>query len=193
MSSHNPLSEIMVMNVEYNNLSRFKNSGSGLNAQKKQTTDIVDAYCNLCQNSGHTRDEYFYIHDYPEWHRLHGKPKSKTKILSTPGVKFAAQIIAGNNATTGSQVQMDNTIKDSMKVSSTIQDDSRNSQTERKLEYNVAAPQMSGIDCYTKDFNKFSCSIVFVHSVSSPNNYAYYTWILDSGATNHNLSQRHVI
>lgn len=46
-----------------------------------------------------------------------------------------------------------------------------------------AASQMFGIT--NRDFNEFSCSIVSMHSVVSPNSSFYYIWILDSGATNY--------
>ncbi|XP_074367095.1 uncharacterized protein LOC141707685 isoform X2 [Apium graveolens] len=117
MSSHNPLSESMAMNVKYKNLSKFKNSGHGLNAQKRQTSDIVTAYCDFCQNSGHTRDKCFCLHGYPQWHGLHGNPKPKPKKLSTSGVKSAAQITVGHDVAAGSQIHMDNSAKDSVTFS----------------------------------------------------------------------------
>lgn len=107
----------MAMNVKYNNLSKFKNSGTTATSQKKQLSDAIGVFCDYCQNSGHIRDKCFCLHGYPDWHRLHGKPKPKPKKLSSTGsvTKSAAQVSAISSASaSNSHSQMDTSVKDSM-------------------------------------------------------------------------------
>lgn len=52
-----------------------------------------------------------------------------------------------------------------------------------------SASQMTGIN----SSSHYSCSVVTVHSVLSSDNSQSYTWILDSGATNHITCHRHIL
>lgn len=38
------------------------------------------------------QDKCFFLHGYPDWHRLYGKPKPKLRSSGTHSVKKAAQI-----------------------------------------------------------------------------------------------------
>lgn len=112
--TQSPLSESVAMNVKYNNLSKFKNSAA-FNGQKRAIDNEI--FCDYCNNTGHNRDKCFCLHGYPEWHKLHDKPKPKPKRLTTQGilVKFAAQVSttpsSGINDTT---IKVDSPGKDSM-------------------------------------------------------------------------------
>lgn len=93
-NSQSPIADSMAMNVKYTNLSKFKSNtqqtGVG-NAQRKVSSDT---YHDYCQNAGHTKDKCFCLHGYPEWHKLHGKPKPRPKKLNA--VKSAAQVSVSN-------------------------------------------------------------------------------------------------
>ncbi|XP_074374656.1 uncharacterized protein LOC141715070 [Apium graveolens] len=54
---------------------------------------------DYCHNTGYSQDKYFFLHGYPDWHRLYGKPKPKLRSPCAP-VKKAAQITvkASNSA-----------------------------------------------------------------------------------------------
>lgn len=71
-SSHNSqhLLETTAMNV------KVQSNKSKQNFPKKSDNSEV---CDYCHNSGHIREKCFFLHGYPDWHRLHGKPKPKLK------------------------------------------------------------------------------------------------------------------
>lgn len=38
--------------------------------------------CSYCHQDKHTRDRFFFLHEYPPWHRLYGQPKPKPKTYN---------------------------------------------------------------------------------------------------------------
>lgn len=86
--AHTPITETMAMNVKYT--PSFKSKSGAPSANTRKSTADVSLVCDYCQNSGHTKDKCFCLHGYPEWHRLHGKPKPKPRKLNTSGTKHAA-------------------------------------------------------------------------------------------------------
>lgn len=83
-ASQSPFSEsIAAMNVKYNHLEKFRNSASNTGTQKKSSDTSV--FCDYCQNTGHAKEKCFCLHGYPDWHRLHGKPKPKPRRFSNSG------------------------------------------------------------------------------------------------------------
>lgn len=91
-----PVTENMAMNVRFN--SKIKLSNPTGNVSKRVPNDC-NLLCEFCQNPGHLKDKCFYLHGYPEWHKLYGKPKPKLKRVMNSGFKAAAQIsVKGNSA-----------------------------------------------------------------------------------------------
>ncbi|XP_074340197.1 uncharacterized protein LOC141677941 [Apium graveolens] len=86
-----PISENMAMNVRFNN--KFKPFNPTGNVQKRASNDH-NVLCEFCQNPGHLKDKCFYLHGYPEWHKLYGKPKPKLKRPMNTDVKAVAQVSA---------------------------------------------------------------------------------------------------
>lgn len=190
-----PLAESIALNVKYNSLAKFKTS-PGMNSQKKSTTDSANMFCDYCQNSGHLRDKCFCLHGYPEWHRLHGKPKPKPRKLNTSAGKSAAQVSSLPSTSVNTTVDTPTTVQESgvfsdaqcQQLSKMIQDTLRQNNA-----WSQSAPtaHMTGIS--GPFHSKYACSIVSVNSVLSPSNGAHYTWIIDSGATNHITCHKHLL
>ncbi|XP_074336548.1 uncharacterized protein LOC141673702 [Apium graveolens] len=114
--------QALIKNIVYkevfNNIQNAGNAGStsvGSTAKK-----INDSFYDYCNSVGHTRDKCFCLHEYPDWHKLYGKPKPKprraqgTTSFGT-NVKSAAQISTTHSALSGStEVKNEGNNKDSM-------------------------------------------------------------------------------
>lgn len=174
------------MNVKYN-LSKYKPNSATPQRKEPDTTQFRD----YCQNSGHTRDKCFCLHGYPEWHKLHGKPKPKPRKLSAP--KSAAHVTGASPATSSAPRSSSDIATDGMVFSDAqCQQLSKMIQESIKLNTNWPVPSagthMSGINSNIS----YSCFIVDAHSVltDTPDQ---HTWILDSGATNHITCYQHLL
>ncbi|XP_074330936.1 uncharacterized protein LOC141668129 [Apium graveolens] len=139
-----PLADSMALTVKYNNLSKFRNNtGHQSGSQKKANTDVV---CDYCHTTGHSRDKYFCLHGYPDWHMLYGKPKPKPRKNVSAVVKSAAQVSTISHS---SEVSIDNSEKPIMlftdaqcqQLSKMIQDSLRQTNT---WNTNSSAAQMNG-------------------------------------------------
>ncbi|XP_074327508.1 uncharacterized protein LOC141665422 [Apium graveolens] len=70
--------ENIAMNV------KFAGNKSNQIASVSSKKNNADELCDFCHNTGHHQDKCFFLHGYPDWHRLYGKPKPKMKVA---GVK----------------------------------------------------------------------------------------------------------
>ncbi|XP_074356820.1 uncharacterized protein LOC141696596 [Apium graveolens] len=78
------LPENAAMNVKFGNKPKFVKKDD----RKSENTSVV---CDYCKFTGHSREKYFALHGYPEWHRLYGQPKPKVKPKKTNQVVNLAQ------------------------------------------------------------------------------------------------------
>lgn len=87
------------MNMKYHG---SKSKPYPVNSFKKGPVvgDSSPGVCEYCHNLGHVQDKCFFLHGYPDWHCLYGKPKPKLRI------KKAAQIIV-KSADCGERVGSD--------------------------------------------------------------------------------------
>lgn len=62
--------------------------------QVKTSTQKRDTYliCDFCHMTGHLKDKCYFIHGYPSWHKLFGKPKPKPR-LSNPKSSVMASVV----------------------------------------------------------------------------------------------------
>lgn len=65
---------------------------------KKTTIDSSTLLCDYCQLQGHTRDKCLCLHGYPDWHRLHGKPKAKPRHQTGKSHSQANHVMGGDNS-----------------------------------------------------------------------------------------------
>lgn len=175
--SQTPLTDSMALTVKYNNLSKFKSTGQPFNSQRKPVADVT---CDYCHTAGHTRDKCFCLHGYPEWHKLYGKPKPKPRKAinsqtSAQSVKSAAQVFAYPNSSTVSDVTTENSVNTALpfsdaqcqQLSKMIQESIR--QTSNWNLNSSSNSQMTGTD-FCNINSSYSCSVVSVNSVSTPDN-----------------------
>ncbi|XP_074375531.1 uncharacterized protein LOC141717357 [Apium graveolens] len=128
-------------------------------------------YCDYCHNPGHNQEKCFFLHGYPNWHRLYGKPKpnlrpkKSAQVISQSAVADGTYIFGVESCTstfTDSQSeQIAKMIQHSMKSFGNI--------------WNYSPAHLSGkINSVALSHNAY-----IVHSTSSRK------WILDSIATDH--------
>lgn len=75
-----PSPDITAMSVRHTNFSknsRFIGKKSG--SFSSEASGNHNVTCNYCHQDKHTRDECFFLHGSPPWHRLYGQPKPKLK------------------------------------------------------------------------------------------------------------------
>ncbi|XP_074371895.1 uncharacterized protein LOC141712750 [Apium graveolens] len=73
--------EHSAMNARFIHNNNQRKSGSFRRDDRRNPDTAIE--CEYCHLSGHNRDKCFALHGYPEWHRLHGKPKPKIRASST--------------------------------------------------------------------------------------------------------------
>lgn len=63
------------------NSSATRENGYKVNKPNSGKRNVTDAsiVCEVCHLTVHSKDKCFYVHGYPSWHRLFGKPKPKPK------------------------------------------------------------------------------------------------------------------
>lgn len=92
--SHSSVVESLAMNVK---TAGFKNRAANQQTSKKSYSAESEV-CEYCQNPGHSKDKCFFLHGYPEWHRLHGKPKPRLKQFGgNSTVKKVANVTSKSN------------------------------------------------------------------------------------------------
>ncbi|XP_074324527.1 uncharacterized protein LOC141661419 [Apium graveolens] len=82
----------------------------------KKYDDSSAEICEYCHNPGHSQTKCFFLHGYPDWHRLHGKPKPKLRIGGS-SVKKAAHVnssldVPVNDKPSGSDISTKNIFSD---------------------------------------------------------------------------------
>lgn len=167
-----PLSTVpenVAMNVKFTG----SKTRSNYNSYKKSNS--AEETCEYCHNTGHLQDKCFFLHGYPDWHRLHGKPKPK---LRSPGtsVKKVAQV------TVSSVDNADPSCSDSSKSAFS---DAQCEQLSRMIQNS-----MKNLNPWstTSQLSGKICNVSFPHTAYTVQTKMNQLWILDSGATDHIVS-----
>lgn len=189
-----PVTDNMAMNVRFNNRPKVPNPTGNM---PRRVSNDPNLQCEFCQNTGHLKDKCFYLHGYPEWHKLYGKPKPKLKKVMNPSFKAAAKISV-KGAASGNLSPTDN-IKDNnfnlseaqcQQIVRMLQDKMTSSAS---WNTSPSTSQLSGISELNFLHSEFSSSTVVVNTIHFLNKSNPNLWILDFGATNHITFQSHLL
>lgn len=182
------------MNVRFNNRPIVPNSSGSM---PRKVSNDLNLLCEFCQNTGHLKNKCFYLHGYPEWHKLYGKPKPKLKKAMNPSFKAAAQI-----SVKGPSSDNHNPTENSKDNSFTLSE-AQYQQIVRMFQDKMtpsvnwtsspSTSQLSGISELNYLHNKFFSSAVIVNTTHFLDKSDSNLWILDSGATNHITFQPHLL
>ncbi|XP_074375165.1 uncharacterized protein LOC141716901 [Apium graveolens] len=159
-SSLPPVTENMAMNVRFN---KSKMPNVPTTVPKRNTVD-PNLVCEFCQNTRHLKDKCFYLHGYPEWQKLYGKPKPKLKKFTNSGFRSAAQVSV--KAITGDNM------KDQLMTAESSKDNFNLSEAQCQQIVRMLQEKMTPANNWT---------------AASSNSQLYdpNLWILGSGANNH--------
>lgn len=164
--------ESVAMNVQY---SGSKTKPYPVNSFKKgfsgdKSGDASTENCDYCHNPGHTQDKCFFLHGYPDWHRLYGKPKPKLRT------KKAAQVTV---KTTDTEIKGSGNSKD-------VFSEAQCEQIAKMIQNSMKS--ISGTTGSVSHLSGKIHSVSLSHTAYSVQTSSNITWIIDSGATDHIVS-----
>lgn len=174
----------MSVRSELTNRSSVNNSGHSYGHKKSDSTLL----CDFCKMSGHIKEKCFYLHGYPPWHKLHGKPKPKLRMSTGKSVN-ASQMIS-DTTTTGKPTTES---KNACGLS-----DSQYNQLVQMLQSSMkhnSEGQSSNPWAYVPNVNNVQLAGTAFHYCSTVNSVTdlTHTWIIDSGATDHITPYLHLL
>ncbi|XP_074323590.1 uncharacterized protein LOC141660503 [Apium graveolens] len=178
--------ENAAMNVKFGQgTSTGKNRFSGPRKEDKKILEN-SVICDYCKLAGHTRDKYFALHGYPDWHRLYGQPKPK--VRSNHGTKKLVNISTSIENQSGAVSDVLTANKGTENLSET-QCQQLITMLQAKLQSSSPAtanlaPWINNASNQCAGIHKFyTNSVIFAnHTQLSSSNHC---WIIDSGATHH--------
>ncbi|XP_074370155.1 uncharacterized protein LOC141711536 [Apium graveolens] len=87
----------VAMNVKY----AGKSKQFGQFSVKKSSESVAE-HCDYYHNPGHNQEKCFFLHGYPDWHRLYGKPKPKLRPKKASQV--TSQVTSQSAVTDGTDI-----------------------------------------------------------------------------------------